>query len=232
MKNKGSHTWILVVLLGTLMILAAGLLCLHNFRESRDAENYSENVLDALKQNIPEPPAESRPEPAVIAPEPEEDLFAPYESTEESTPSPADIVIGNAAYCGYLSVPALGLELPVMSSWSYPDLKKSPCRYSGTAQTNDLIIAAHNYDSHFGRIGTLTAGDAILFTDTSGTVHEYAVSFMEVIGGQDVAQMFSGQSEDWDLTLFTCTLSGQSRVTIRADRIRQDGTGSEGSDTY
>ncbi|MBP0967052.1 MAG: sortase [Oscillospiraceae bacterium] len=226
MKRKESRTWILVVLLGILMILAAALLCVHNFRESRDAEDYAETVLETLKQNIPEPPAESRPDIADIAPVPEEDLFAPYEAAEEDSPRPSDIVIGNAAYCGYLSVPALGLELPVLSSWSYPDLKKTPCRYSGSVQTNDLIIAAHNYDSHFGRIGTLTAGDAILFTDTAGTVHEFAVSFMEIIGGQDVAQMFSGQSEDWDLTLFTCTLSGQSRVTVRADRIRQNGTGS------
>ncbi len=229
MKSRGRYTWILVVLLGMLMIFAAGLLCVHNFRESRAAERYSGTVLDALKQNIPEPPAESRPDIPVTALE--EDLFALYEAAEESSSSPADIIIGDAAYCGYLSIPVLGLELPVMSEWSYPDLRKAPCRYSGSAQTNDLIIAAHNYDSHFGRIGTLTAGDLILFTDTAGTVHEYAVSFIEIIGGGDIAQMFSGRSEDWDLTLFTCTLSGQSRVTIRADRLSQDADDSEESDT-
>ena len=114
-----------------------------------------------------------------------------------------------------------------MSSWSYPALKKSPCRYSGSAQTNDLIIAAHNYHSHFGRIGELRTGDEIVFTDAGGSVFRYKVSFMEVIEGQDVEQMFSGQSEDWDLTLFTCTLSGQSRVTIRADRIRDEAADAE-----
>lgn len=219
MKN---NTWKLVVLLGTLMIASAGMLCLHNIRQSEDAAAYSEAVLDALKQRIPEPDPEAAPQPAETAPAPaKEDLFAFY---EESTDAPvqsetADIVIGNAAYCGYLTLPSLNLELPVMSRWSYPNLKLAPCRYSGSAQTNDLIIMAHNYSSHFGRIGELTNGSQFSFTDTAGIEHPYAVSFIEVIEGQDVEQMFTGQSVDWDLTLYTCTLSGQSRITIRAYRL-------------
>ncbi len=38
----------------------------------------------------------------------------------------------------------------------------------------------------------------------------------EQAAGTDIAQMTSGDAESWDLTLFTCTLSGQSRVTVRA----------------
>ena len=208
MKNKG---WIFVCLLGVLMILAAGLLCVHNIRESEDAAAYADSVLGALKQEIPEEPAETEPQST------EPDLFAPYAEQTDSSAA-EDIVIGGEAYCGYISLPSLNLELPVMSSWSYPNLKKSPCRYSGTAETNDLIIAAHNYTSHFGKIRRLTAGDPIVFTDTHGRQFRYAVSFIEVIEGQDVGQMFSGQAEEWDLTLFTCTLGGKSRVTIRADR--------------
>lgn len=223
MKN---NTWKLVVLLGVLMIAAAGLLCIYNVRQNQAAEAYSEKIVEALKKDIPEPPAESAPAESSAA---EEDLFAPYEQQDESSTAaeaPA-IIIDSDAYCGYLELPSLGLELPVMSSWSYPALKKSPCRYSGSAQTNDLIIAAHNYHSHFGRIGELRTGDEIVFTDAGGSIFRYKVSFMEVIEGQDVEQMFSGQSEDWDLTLFTCTLSGQSRVTIRADRIRDEAADAE-----
>ena len=219
MKN---NTWKLVVLLGTLMIAAAGMLCLYNIQQNNDAEAYSEAILEALKSRIPEPPPESVPEPAETAPDPaKEDLFAYYEDNADAPveSETAEIVIGNAAYCGYLTLPSLRLELPVMSRWSYPNLKLAPCRYSGSAQTNDLIIMAHNYSSHFGRIGELTTGSQFSFTDTNGIAHPYTVSFIEVIEGQDVEQMFSGQSVDWDLTLSTCTLSGQSRVTIRADRL-------------
>lgn len=218
MKN---NTWKLIILLGVLMIAAAGLLCLYNIRQSNEAAAHSEAILEALKKQIPEPPAEV-PKPAEAAPAPaKEDLFAYYEEAETAPvqSETADIVIGNAAYCGYLTLPSLGLELPVMSSWSYPNLKLAPCRYSGSAETNDLIIMAHNYPSHFGRIGELTTGSQFSFTDTNGIGHPYRVSFIEVIGGQDVEQMFRGQSADWDLTLYTCTLSGQSRVTIRADRL-------------
>ena len=219
MKN---NTWKLVVLLGILMIASAGMLCLYNIRQSKNAATYSESVLDTLKHRIPEPEPEPAPQPAETAAVPEkEDLFAYY---EESTDAPvqseaADIVIGNAAYCGYLTLPSLNLELPVMSSWSYQNLRLAPCRYSGSVQTNDLIIMAHNYSTHFGRIGELTNGSRFSFTDTAGTEHLYTVSFIEVIAGQDAEQMFSGQSADWDLTLYTCTLSGQSRITIRAYRL-------------
>ncbi|MBQ6040159.1 MAG: sortase [Oscillospiraceae bacterium] len=216
MKN---NTWKLVVLLGLLMILSAGVLCVNNIQESKDAAQYAGAVLSTLKERIPEAPADSAPDSAAdTAP----DLFAEYGAAPESSEASAEILLDDAAYCGYLELPALEIELPVQSSWSYPALKKTPCRYSGSAETNDLIIAAHNYASHFGRIGELTAGDPIIFTDAAGKKHEYAVSFMEVIAGQDVAQMFSGSAEDWDLTLYTCTLSGQSRVTVRADRITEE----------
>lgn len=209
MKGKG---WFFVCLLGVLMIAAAGLLCWHNIRESSDAAAYSDHVLGALKAEIPDAPAATEPQ------ETGEDLFAPYEEVPDGGDAAEDIMIGEDAYCGYISMPSLNLELPVMSSWSYPNLKKAPCRYSGAPETNDLIIAAHNYTSHFGKIRRLTAGDPVVFTDTLGRQFMYSVSFIEVIEGQDVEQMFSGQAEEWDLTLFTCTLGGKSRVTIRADR--------------
>jgi sortase A len=44
----------------------------------------------------------------------------------------------------------------------------------------------------------------------------YRVDYTENVDGYDVDHMLSGGSSDWDMTLFTCTLSGQSRVTVRA----------------
>ncbi|MCR5306744.1 MAG: sortase [Oscillospiraceae bacterium] len=213
MKNKG---WILVCLLGVLMIASAGLLCVYNIRQSDEAAEYAEEVLSELKDRIPEAPAGTEPDAGQHT---GQDLHG---DETESAELPEDIVIGEENYCGFISLPSLSLDLPVMSSWSYPNLKKAPCRYCGAAQTNDLIIAAHNYTSHFGKIGRLTAGDAIIFTDTGGRQYQYTVSFIEVIEGRDVEQMFSGQSVDWDLTLFTCTLGGKSRVTVRADRTGSD----------
>ena len=58
-------------------------------------------------------------------------------------------------YIGYLDIPSLELSLPVMSEWSYPQLKIAPCRYAGSVYLDDMILAAHNYDRHFGRLKNL-----------------------------------------------------------------------------
>lgn len=115
-------------------------------------------------------------------------------------------------YIGVLEIPGLGLELPVMDSWDYARMKLAPCRYSGSAYSKDLIIAAHNYSSHFGTLQDLKPSDEIIFTDMDGNKFRYSASMMEVLDGTAVEQMENGE---WDLTLFTCTISGQARVTVR-----------------
>ena len=115
-------------------------------------------------------------------------------------------------YVGYVSIPALGLSLPVMESWSYPNLKISPCRYKGSAYSNDLIIAAHNYERHFGGLKTLSVGDEVSFTDGDGNIFTYSVAALEQLQPTQVEEMEAG---GWDLTLFTCTIGGQQRVTVR-----------------
>jgi sortase A len=101
-----------------------------------------------------------------------------------------------------------------MSEWSYPNLRISPCRYTGSAYKNNLIIAAHNYESHFGNLKYLNAGDEITFTDVDGNVFNYVVAEIEQLNPTAIEQMESG---DWALTLFTCTIGGSYRVTVRCD---------------
>ena len=127
------------------------------------------------------------------------------ESGEETLP------LEEAEWLGWLRIPSLELELPVQAEWSYPALKTSPCRYAGTPEAG-LVIAAHNYEQHFARLSLLTAGDAVEFTGVSGAVHRYTVMQVETLAPTAVDEMTGG---DWDLTLFTCTYSGQARVTVR-----------------
>ena len=104
----------------------------------------------------------------------------------------------------------------MIGQWSYPRLKIAPCRYSGSVYRDDLIVAAHNYFTHFGRLRELRLGERILFTDMEENTVTYEVSCLETLMPTETEQMESG---DWDLTLFTCTLGGQSRVTVRCVRI-------------
>lgn len=121
-------------------------------------------------------------------------------------------MIDGEAYIGILDIPALGLSLPVISEWSYPHLKKAPCRYQGSAYKNNLIIAGHNYRKHFGELKNLHTGDRIQFTDNDNNVFLYEIAEMDILNRTAVEEMEAG---DWDLTLFTCTVGGASRVTVR-----------------
>lgn len=143
---------------------------------------------------------------------------------EEETPEhllnpememPVEEIEGNG-YIGLLEIPALGLSLPVMSQWSYPNLKLAPCRYSGSAYTGNFTIAGHNYSTHFGPIGGLNAGDSITLTDMQGNRFAYEVQVVETLEATAVEDMVG---EGWDLTLFTCDVSGESRITVRCLRV-------------
>lgn len=115
-------------------------------------------------------------------------------------------------YIGYVSLPTLGLELPVMSSWSYYQLRIAPCRYTGSVETGDLVVMAHNYTTHFGRIKYLSEGDPVYFTDMEGEQTAYEVSLVDTLSPYAVDEM---TDSGYALTLFTCTYGGQSRVTVR-----------------
>ena len=120
--------------------------------------------------------------------------------------------IDGRRYIGRLTVPAIGLDLPVLEEWSNSNGKVAPCRYEGSVYTDDLIIAGHNYRSHFGGLKNLGVGEQVLFTDADGNVFSYAVAVLEILDGTAVEEMEAGE---WDLTLFTCTYGGQTRLTLR-----------------
>lgn len=123
--------------------------------------------------------------------------------------------VDGEAYIGVLEIPALELSLPIISQWSDSRLRIAPCRYKGSAYLDDLIIAGHDYRSHFGRLKDLQIGDMVYFTDAEGNRFSYTVSEQDELAGAAVEEMEAG---DWDLTLFTCTVGGKARVTVRCEK--------------
>ena len=196
------------MILGAALVLGALGLVVYNQQEATQAEQISAAVLPELMELIRQEQSEEVTE-------------APTQQIPESLRTPEDVemsemVIDGQRYIGFLTVPGLELELPVMSDWSYPQLRKAPCRYYGTALGGDLVLMAHNYARHFGSISQLKEGDPVYFTDADGNVHCYAVAVVDVLDPTAVEEMTAGE---FDLTLFTCTYGGKSRVTVFCDRI-------------
>ncbi len=199
---------------GAVLIVAALSLVLWNQNEDKKSGDSAREILSQLIVQIPTTEA-AQDDLFSEAEIPENDLFEEYQQESETQPEEVLLEVDGEMYLGVVEIPALGLELPVMSDWSYPNLKKAPCRFKGSQLTDDLILIAHNYNSHFGNISSLQTGDIVRITDCAGAVSDYEIVQIEEVGGYDIEQMESG---DWDLTLFTCTYSGTSRVTVRCVR--------------
>ncbi len=117
-------------------------------------------------------------------------------------------------YMGYVSIPALDLNLPVMADWDEANLNTAPSRYAGSIAENDLVIAGHNYRRQFRKLLWIEEGTKVLFTDMNGNTYVYTVAYAESLGPRQV-DMMTRASDSWDLTLFTCTVGGSRRWAVR-----------------
>lgn len=192
------------MVLGAVLVLAALSLLLWNGLEDSSAGKSVERILPRVKQLIDAPP--TMPAGDAI---PYPDYPDPYD------PTMTEVEIDGYAYIGYLSIPAVNLELPVMSEWDYARLKIAPCRYTGSTKTDNLVICAHNFDRHFGPVRNLKPDDYVFFTDMDGIVWKYKVVAVDILAPTEVEDMTAG---DYDLTLFTCTYGGKTRVTVRCEK--------------
>ncbi len=215
-RNPQKRKGFLLIPLGLLLIAAALFLGGYNLYDSARAGEAAGRALIGLEQFIPtEPTGESLREPVSQQTPPAgvKEIVIPDYILNPNMEMPVKSLDG-VDYIGILQIPALELELPVVSQWSYPDLKIAPCRYSGSAYQNNLVIAGHNYASHFGTIKNLEEGDAVIFTDMDGNRFTYRVVEQEILRPSATEEMEAG---DWNLTLFTCTVGAQNRVTVRCE---------------
>lgn len=193
MRNKiGS----ICMVSGTVLVLAALFFFVRNLQEARCAEKSSQETLIRVIERIQERSGA-------------EACLNPYD------PSMTEVEIQGDTYIGYLSIPSIGVNLPVMADWDYTKLQTAACCYSGTVKTDDFVIAAHNYITYFGSLSKLMTGDEVCFFDMDGGETVYEVAEMDTLPSDAVEEMTAGE---YDLTLFTCTYDGKNRVTVRCDR--------------
>lgn len=217
-RNRKGTLWMIC---GLVLIVAALALAGYNIADEKQAAASASQALAQLQAEIP----------IVSAPQTEQTSAGESEDAPVSQPDTAGEVeipdyilnpemdmpeqtIDGWNYIGFLEIPALDLSLPIISQWSDAALKAAPCRYVGSAYTNDLVIAGHNYRSHFANLKNVPEGSPVYFTDMDGNRFSYEVTLIETLHSTDVEEMQSG---DWDLSLFTCTMNGQYRATVRCN---------------
>lgn len=178
-----------LIITGSIALIIAAAVLLFNLFQDKEAGRQSNEVLEEIESLIHES----------------------GDSGDNSSEMPT-VYVDSLPYIGTVCIPAIGIKLPVINEWSLAGAKIAPCRYTGSIYDGSLIIAGHNFSSHFGFISSLKAGDEVYFTDIKGNKYVFSVLKTEIIEKKDVNRMVSGK---WDLTLFTCTIGGKQRITVR-----------------
>ena len=207
MNRKIGNT---LILLGLLLLLGAGGLTAYNIWDGIRAERASQHIIQEMDigQDLVE----------ALDREPDDDSEMPV------------IEVEGYYYIGILEIPSLQLTLPVMDRWDYTRLKISPCVYSGSYKTDDLVICAHNYARHFSPVKRIDIGADVYLITVDCRVYHYQVTNRETLQPGAVENMIENTNNttdgtvtnEWDLTLFTCNTGGQTRCAVRCARIREE----------
>ena len=196
-------TGMALILAGVLLVTGALGITIYNVWDDNRAERAVDALLGPVAEAISEKETDSfvRPEGGVV----------PEMSVMEKD---------GLRYIGILDIPALSLSLPVLENWSYELLKISPCRYTGSYYTNDLVICAHNYAAHFNDLRTVDMGVDVYFTAVNGNAYHYVIVNRETLMPDENDRMITTDGS-WDLTLFTCYIGGGSRCTLRCKLVQE-----------
>ena len=214
------------IILGVCCLLTAIGFVIYNRCEEENGATTSQTLLENVQLVIQQEEQPTEAPTQSISPEATEpestqpvepSVQIPQETEVETLPQEMPTVpAGDYTSIGILSIPVLELELPILADWSYEKLKSAPCHYYGTYYESNFVIAGHNYTAHFGKLSHLQAGDLILFTDATGTVHCYEVVLLETLAATATEEMITS---GFDLSLYTCTLGGSNRITVRCKAV-------------
>ncbi len=195
-----------MVLSGLLCVISALSLTAFNLNTDRKAEVIARETMVTISENVVKAqPADPMGQP----------LVQPLYRVDPNVSMP-EVNIKGVKYIGYLNLPTLGLELPIITKTTGSLLQVAPCRLSGSAYLEDLVIGAHNYSTHFGNLKKLGYGDIIEFTDMDGNTFTYEVREVEILQPDQLDYLCSGE---YPLSLYTCTIGGRTRLTVRCHAV-------------
>ena len=205
--RRRAALWLTVIAGVALLALAVALVA-RNLGESRAADQAAGETLAQLDGQIADRAASASAEGAIV-----------WQLDREMPTAWVD----GRDWIGVISIPSLNIELPILATWDEGALRTGACRYSGSYYTDDLVVGAYNYSSFFGPLLNAQVGVDVYLTNADGRRIRYTVSNRETLRATAVSQLVenrqnSDAASDWDLTLFTCDVSGTARCAVRCVR--------------
>lgn len=199
----------ILITLGILVLLGVGGLTAYNIWDADRAAQASRHIVEELDIG--------------------EDLEEALNPELDQDPDMPVVTVDGYDYIGILEIPSLKLTLPVMDRWDYDRLKISPCVYSGSYKTDDLVVCAHDYARHFSPVKWIDMSEDVYLITVDHKVYHYQVVNRETLKPESVEQMVENinntkngtVTNEWDLTLFTCNPGGQTRCAIRCVRTKE-----------
>lgn len=228
--NKRQPLAVLLIVIGVLSLLGAAGWLAFNLAEDFSAGQSCQETVEKLEKLMEQDHVKDGDSSAADDAPSSQSPTSAQPGAEEASLDPQLIEmvtyeIEGIPYIGVLEIPSASLVLPVCYEWNYDYLSEWPCRYCGSYYTDDMVICAHNYGSHFRVIGSLDIGETVYFTGSEGKKIKYLVSNIETVEPTDIDKMIVNTKSDgsghlWDMTLFTCNLGGQTRCAVRLERVK------------
>lgn len=121
---------------------------------------------------------------------------------------------------GKITIPRTGLECPILENASKKAIEVAVGIQCGVGlnQVGNTVIAGHNYRNglFFSNNKKIQIGDKINIKDTSGLTVTYTVYSKFETSDQDSSYITRETNGKREITLYTCTDDGESRLVILA----------------
>ncbi|MFI3255485.1 MAG: sortase [Eubacteriales bacterium] len=196
MKKKLSGN--ILIFCGCLCILAGAGIYANNQKIDKEGEKHCSTITSEFQTLVESSPSEQSPEDSILT------------SLRSEV-----ILINGDLYIGLLEIPSLDITLPIYMDMTAQNLTNAPCVYEGSLSENNLVIAGHNYRSHFWDLRYLEKGAQLSITNPNGRVYHYVVEEKELVHERDLSVL----EDRGDLMLFTCNYPDNNyRIVLQCEK--------------
>lgn len=147
---------------------------------------------------------------------------------EESPDEPVVLIdeqIKGNKVVGIIRIPKINIEYPILETTTVDTLNISITKFWGNEinEIGNVTLAGHNNlnGTMFGKVKKLKNGDIIELTDIQNNTVEYEIFKMYIIDPNDISCILPVEEGTREVTLITCTATGEQRLIVKAREIAE-----------